>query len=87
MPLNNIDAGKSSIGMVTGQELRKILGVNCDMMGEHTYCVRVVRYVPGEILENIKEFITPKLLFETGQFLGKIDTALSVSTFKFCTFM
>lgn len=70
----------SSIGMVTGREVRRVVGVDCDVMDEYTYCVRTVRYVPGEMMENIsKECVTPKLLFEAGQFLGKIDTALSVS--------
>ncbi len=76
-----VNKDENSIGMVTGQELRSVVGDDYDVMSGHTYCIRVVRYVTGEIMENIsKECVTPKLLFKVGQFLGKIDIALSVST-------
>ena len=76
--VTNRDGG--TIAMVTGQELRRVVGSDCDVMDGHTYCIRVVRFVPGETMDAIsKECITPKLLFEVGQFLGRIDTSLSVS--------
>lgn len=65
--------------MVTGHKLRSITEEPCDVMDNYTYCVRVVHFVAGETMETIGECVTPKLLFETGQFLGKIDTALDVS--------
>ena len=72
----------STIAMVTGSELRRVTGGNTEGVGELTYCVRVVRFVSGQTLDSIgREHVTPRLLFEVGQYLGRIDTALNVSPY------
>ena len=48
--------------------------------GTKSYCIRVIRYLPGELLVSIaKESVSARLLYDVGNYLGKIDAALQVS--------
>ena len=47
------------------------------------FSVRVVSFIPGEVMDNIdKIHITPRLLYDVGKYIGRIDTALQVILFK-----
>ena len=48
--------------------------------GEVIYPVRVMKFVPGEMMNGIEvKFLTPRLLYNVGQFVGQVNTALEVS--------
>ena len=69
-----------TIATVMGSELRRVTGGSSEGVDELTHCVRVVRFVSGQTMDSIgREQVTPRLLFEVGQYLGRIDTALNVS--------
>ena len=44
-----------------------------------TYVVRVLRYVPGELMDEVNKcYLTPELSYSVGGFVGRIDLALQV---------
>ncbi len=53
---------------------------SCESSGkEREFGVRVLIFLPGELLDKIdRVHVTPKLMFETGQYFGKLDAALQV---------
>ena len=43
------------------------------------FSARVMRFVSGQTLDSLdKQHLTPKLLFEVGAYIGRVDTALQV---------
>ena len=49
--------------------------------GDVTYVVRVLRYIPGELMDEVdKCYLTPELSYSVGDFVGRIDLALQVRT-------
>ncbi len=46
---------------------------------EKEYCVRVLFFIRGDVLDKIdKVHITPGLVYETGKYVGSLDAALQV---------
>ena len=77
-----------NIGIVTERDLceyvveRTMEGVheNERENGTKIHCVRVIKYLPGELLVSIpKESVSVRLLYDVGKYLGRINAALQVS--------
>ena len=46
---------------------------------EREFGVRVLAFLPGEMMDEIdKRFVTPRLMYETGKYIGNLDAALQV---------
>ena len=46
---------------------------------EREFGIRVLIFLPGELLDKIdRVHITPRLMYETGKYIGKLDAALQV---------
>lgn len=44
-----------------------------------TYIVRVLRYIPGELMDEVdRRYLTPELVYSVGNFVGQMDMALQV---------
>ena len=49
--------------------------------GDLSCAVRVMRYIPGELFDKVdKKYLTPRLMYEVGALIGKVDAVLQVST-------
>jgi len=47
---------------------------------ERIFCARVLTFIPGELMDRVnKHCLTPQLLYNIGNFVGRMDTALQVS--------
>ena len=66
--------------MVTVLTSRELLQFQDEVPQEYKeFSARVMRFVPGETLDSLdKQHLTPKLLFEVGAYIGRVDTALQV---------
>ena len=50
------------------------------MKTEEAYSVRVLKYIPGEMFDEVdKRFLTPDLICEIGKMIGSIDKEFKVS--------
>ena len=46
---------------------------------ENEFCARVLFFIPGEMMDKIDQvYVTPRLMYELGQYIGSIDAALQV---------
>ena len=51
---------------------------------EVKFLMRVVTYIPGECLDHVeKQYLTPGLLYDIGNYIGRVDAVLSVSFLSF----
>ena len=73
---------RSTVTTLTMQELLKLETDGphrAELKKSAVFSIRVMRFVPGEIFDKVdKKHLTPKLMYEVGAFIGKVDTALHV---------
>ena len=49
--------------------------------GDLSCAVRVMRYIPGELFDKVdKKYLTPRLMYDVGALIGKVDAVLQVRT-------
>ena len=51
-----------------------------ESLSDQTYAIRIIHYISGELFDQIdKKYLTPKLLYQVGTLLGRVDLALKVN--------
>ena len=69
-----------TLATVTAQELSQFETEASQIHdGDTPFAVRVMKYIPGELFDNVdKKYLTPRLMYNVGAFVGKVDAALNV---------
>lgn len=83
-PLKSRKGQFESTVEITGKELldydTQNKQSNTQEVRKMKFFMRIVTYIPGECLDHVhKQYLTPQLLYNVGNFIGKVDAVLSVS--------
>ena len=70
----------SEIENVSESQLIETQRNNSVCGNERIFCARVLTFIPGELMDRVNEHcLTPQLLYNIGNFVGRMDTALQVT--------
>lgn len=71
----------NTVTTLTVQELLKFTDGphETELRRSEVFSMRVMKFVPGEILDKVdKQHLTPRLMYDVGAFIGRVDAALYV---------
>ena len=72
-------SGKETEVLNESQLLKGEFGNRESRGEENEFCARVLFFIPGEMMDKIDQvYVTPRLMYELGQYIGSIDAALQV---------
>lgn len=68
------------LAAITAQELSQFeVDASKVSDGDTPFAVRVMKFIPGELFDHVdKKYLTPRVLYNVGAFVGKVDSALNV---------